>query len=382
MNQNVSIYYQVIKKLMNNNISDDGILYYIALKSLYNPSMEKVFINVNTLYYQLYNTSIKHDKNITKVFVSIENALKELEHIEVIKILSTTEHNYLIDMSGLHCDEYTYLDVNTEENPNADIEFINGEPKEKVFNAFYQIELSDIQSIIKIGEKTTRAILRYYFEYLSILADVRKTYFMLSREELNIRTKIDKRSIDKYNNILEENHLIYIARYDYKYCNNGHVVNNLYTTTREENIKFTNDERDKFIKQHLDDGTIYLSKSYSNKGKNTKEYKENLAQQHEDVIKHENIVAKKSFGRRASKMIDDADSVPKSTEQSVNKFTGSNNVPKDTVVQDKWWIAIIKNKDNDIEIRRNLACKFDCMELLEDEIPMPKKANHEMLTFD
>ena len=107
MNQNVSIYYQVIKKLMNNNISDDGILYYIALKSLYNPSMEKVFINANTLYYQLYNTSIKHDKNITKVFVIIENALKELEHIEVIKILSTTEHNYLIDMSGLHC-EYSY----------------------------------------------------------------------------------------------------------------------------------------------------------------------------------------------------------------------------------------------------------------------------------
>jgi hypothetical protein len=370
MNKNLTLSFRTVDELVKKGVSDDALVTYIALKSLYNTNMEEILISYDSINYQLYKDIIKNDGHSSQKKAIYLNSIKELQSVNKVSIIKEFADGVLLDMDGLFCTDEETIEVN-DANPFD----VNVKGEEKVKNYYFTIDIEQVQNVLR-QMNNKKKIFRYLFMYLGLKAKNNDLlYFMCTREELVNITKIDIRSIDKYNKVLSENNIIYVKKnVDYKWSDTKNTVSNGYGLYKDKNE--IDSSYGKYIKERVDNGKIILSKSY------TKDYKENIKQQHEDVVKHEDNVAKKSFGRRASKMIDDAGSVPKSTEQSVNKFTGSNNVPKDTVVQDKWWIAIIKNKDNDIETRRNLACKFNCMELLEDEIPMVKKQKHEMLTFD
>lgn len=355
MNKNLTLSFRTVDELIKKGISDDALITYIALKSLYNTNMEEMVISYDSINYQLYKDIIKNDKNSSKKKAIYLNSIKELQSANKVSIIKEFANGVLLDMNGLFC-----TDEETIESNDANPFDSNVKGEEKVKNYYFTIDIEQVRNVLR-QMNNKKKVFRYLFMYLGLKAKNNDLlYFMCTREELANITKIDIRSIDTYNNVLSENNIIYVKKnVDYKWSDTKNTVSNGYGLYKDKNE--IDSSYGKFIKERVDNGKIILSKSYANKGKDTKDYKENIKQQHEDVVKHEDNVAKKSFGRRASKLDD---------------------TPVQGKVKDEWWISIIKNKDIDIEMRRNLACKFNCMELLEDEIPMVKKQKHEMLTFD
>lgn len=374
MNKVINLHYRTGMELIKKGVSDDALAIYISLRSLYNSNMEEQLISADCLYYQLFNKFIKRREE----YKWIKSALYELEKIELISISEELSNQYVIDMTGLNDSVDIQIDKEEIDPFTNEVTRIS---KENVNNYFYTIDLDQIQKVLE-DNGNKKAIIRYYFMYLGLRAENKGYYFMISREELADRTTFDIRSIDKYNKILSDNKLIYVVHYEnYKYSDTKRTLNNLYTVYKEQEIVETNKSRDEFLKEHLADGSIYKSKSYANKGKDTKEYKEKLAQQQEDkgVTKCDTLTTDKKHFGNSTVFIDVINTEPSEEElniieQEEKKKTVSNSTPYE------WWIDMIQNDNLDMSQRIELAHKFDCEYLLDGVQKIRKQ--HEMLTFD
>lgn len=365
MNKVINLHYRTGMELIKKGVSDDALSIYLALRSLYNTNMEEQLISADCLYYQLFNKMISKS-NASREYKWIKSALYELEQIELISISDEQSNQYVIDMTGLK--DSVNIQIDKEEIDPFTNE-VTGTLKENVNNYLYTIDLDQIQKALE-DNGNKKAIIRYYLMYLGLRAENKGYYFMITREELADRTTFSVRSIDKYNEILENNKLIYVVHYEnYKYSDTKRTLNNLYTVYKELEIEETDKARDEFLKEHLADGSIYESKTYANKGKDTKEFKEKIAKP----------VEEKKDTHFGAKSIIDLDIEPKESElmkieEQEKKQPVSNSTPYE------WWIDMIQNDNLDMSQRIELAHKFDCEYLLDGVQKIRKQ--YEMLAFD
>lgn len=229
MNKIINLHYRTGMELIKKGLSDDALAIYISLRSLYNSNMEEQVISADSLYYQLFNKFIKKDSHSSREYKWIKLALYELEKIELILISEEQNNQYVIDMTKLN--DSVDIQIDKEEIDPFTNE-VTGTLKKNVKNYFYTIDLDQLQKVLE-DNKNNKSIIRYYFMYLNLKAENKKDgnelyFFMKTREELESITKFSVRSIDKYNNILVDNKLIYIVKYDdYKYSDTKRTVSNL-----------------------------------------------------------------------------------------------------------------------------------------------------------
>ena len=192
----------------NDNITENGIYTYLCLKPLVNNYYTYLHITVTEL------NSVLSDADIIKRPKQqdiIKQGLKELEAAEYIKIISTKKNDfdYELDVEGM-VEEYS------KDNPFTIYEV----------DAFKQA-LKDNN-----GYKTIFKYLSNYFYKVThnemSADDSELYYFNADRESLAKDCELSVRSIDKYNDILVNNEIIYIHKHDYKYTDSNKQVPNAY----------------------------------------------------------------------------------------------------------------------------------------------------------
>ena len=210
----------------NDNITENGIYTYLCLKPLVNNYYTYLHITVTEL------NSVLSDADIIKRPKQqdiIKQGLKELEAAKYIKIISTKKNDfdYELDVEGM-VEEYS------KDNPFTIYEV----------DAFTQA-LKDNN-----GYKTIFKYLSNYFYKVThnemSADDSELYYFNADRESLAKDCELSVRSIDKYNDILVNNEIIYIHKYNYKYCDSGKQLTNAYGLYKNK------DEIEKRCNQYLD----------------------------------------------------------------------------------------------------------------------------------
>lgn len=195
---NVYLSNTVISDLQFN---DYEIATYVALKSIYNSNRNMQFISYNMIAYELYN-----GKCTNTAMTNIKNAFHSLVDkglVVIIEQLSTTE--FVLDLSKLYF-EYS-----------------------KGSNEYYTvIRLDEVHSIMNIANKMDKfKLLRYFITCLRTICRTQGIYvdqstkqnfvgFMTQEylcEQIGICYKSNFKLIQQYNDILEENKLLYIYRH-------------------------------------------------------------------------------------------------------------------------------------------------------------------------
>lgn len=210
MIENIYVNHKTFARLTDNdNITECGVYVYLCLKPMVNKSYTHIFTSVNAINRTLSDDDInKNNKALVKY---IKTGLKELEAAEYIKIISTKKNDfdYELDVEGM-VEEYS------KDNPFTIYEV----------DAFKQT-LKDNN-----GYKTIFKYLSNYFYKVThnemSADDSELYYFNADRESLAKDCELSVRSIDKYNDILVKNEIIYIHKHDYKYTDSNKQVPNAY----------------------------------------------------------------------------------------------------------------------------------------------------------
>lgn len=219
MNTNISLDHKTCGQLLR--LSDDAIIAYIALKSLYNRQMEQQLISLQSIIYQLDKDIINKKKtNCKSVFKSFEDGIIELEKAEFIEIINRNKDYYEINMQGLFV-----------EDVSKQIDEADGNKRKVSYFTMFDMSLfSDLYM-----DNKRKEIFRFLFYYLSSKHNNDEYfYFMKTREEMASDINLDIRTIDKYIESLEEYGVIYVFRNPYKWKNSNKQLSNLYGLSEDE----------------------------------------------------------------------------------------------------------------------------------------------------
>ena len=247
----------------NDNITENGIYTYLCLKPLVNNYYTYLHITVTEL------NSVLSDADIIKRPKQqdiIKQGLKELEAAEYIKIISTKKNDfdYELDVEGM-VEEYS------KDNPFTIYEA----------DAFKQA-LKDNN-----GYKTIFKYLSNYFYKVThnemSTDDSELYYFNADRESLAKDCELSVRSIDKYNDILVNNEIIYIHKYDYKYTDSNKQVPNAYGLYKNK------DKIESYCNQYIDEHKDIIYPSYIPRGKGSKKLMKEAKKAQSDAPVEENI---------------------------------------------------------------------------------------------
>lgn len=193
--KNIRLYKHILK---NQNITENGILAYIALTyadiGLYFP----YYITFEQLEFMLTGETSSIGNKNRKICKRIENGIIELEHEKIIKIASK-------DKNGLQIDYR-----------NSNVNFVNEKP-------FVLIRDYEIRTILLSGEQSKEIILRYFINIIGSLSNDKKAantdtgYSMTYVGSYNMDTLaslsyISRRTAIRYNQKLVDLGLLYIAR--------------------------------------------------------------------------------------------------------------------------------------------------------------------------
>lgn len=305
MRKEMTIHFRSAYELIKKGVSDDAIAIYISLLSLYNINMEEMTLSCNSLYRQLYNKPITNG-NKNREYKWIKSALEELDNYKIIEILEEEDKEFTIDMSNLKASTNITIE---QETINPFTGESNGTEKVNVNNFYITLQLEQIQNVLK-DNGNKKSILKYMIQYFNLKANNKDLYyFNMERSQIGYECELDIRTIDRYNNILTNNEIIYIYKYDYKYSDSQKTISNAYGLNKDKDK--IESECEKFIKEKIANGEIYESKTYANKGKNTKEFKQSLVKKE---VENEEPKVSKSFGDRKPKI----DVEP--TEQQLQKI--------------------------------------------------------------
>ena len=227
MTKEIMLHHKTFGKLIQNeNITENGLYVYLCLKPLVNNHFTYLPMNVVKLNSVFSNADISTKK---KQQDYIKTGLQELTQVNLTKIISNNKNNYELDLDGM-------VEKYSKDNPYT------------VFpvDAFRQA-LEDCHN-----RKTIFKCLSGFFYELThnkITANTDGSemyYFNATREELAEICRIDVRSLDKYLDILQKNKIIYIYKYNYKYCDSGKQLTNAYGLYKNK------DEIEKRCNQYLD----------------------------------------------------------------------------------------------------------------------------------
>ena len=216
----------------NDNITENGIYVYLCLKPFaVSSNWTYLPINIVKLNSILSDVDILNRK---KQQDYIKTGLQELEQINLLKIISSKKNDYELDLEGM-IEEYD------KDNPNPYTIY--------EADAFKQT-LKDCSN-----RKTIFKYLSNFFYMLTHLGGSEMFYFTSERKSIAESCGIDVRSVDKYNDILVKNKLIYIHKYDYKYFDSKKQLRNVYGLYKNK------DKIDNYCNEYLNsvkDG-VYLS---------------------------------------------------------------------------------------------------------------------------
>ena len=194
MTINIKIYDRTFADFSkNDNITENGIYTYLCLTPFINSNYTYLHINVAEL-----NSILSDVANNKKQKDYIKTGLQELEETDLIKIISNrnNKYDYEIDLDNM-VEEYD------KKNPYTVYPV----------DAFRQT-LKDCGN-----KKTIFKFLSGYFYRLThneASADGSEPLcFIATKEELAKNYRIDVRSVDKYNNILTKNKIIYARKFHY-----------------------------------------------------------------------------------------------------------------------------------------------------------------------
>lgn len=180
-------------------LSDSEISVYIALRSIYQSSKEKQYVSYNMIAYELYGIGDFKRAVANQIKLAFKSLI-EKEYIIVDEQLSTTE--FILDMKKL------YIDTNENDT---------------YYTVIYD---NEVHSILNLNTKADKfKILRYYVICLRYICRTQgiyqdchseKTNFVgfMTQEYLSSQTGINVSIIQSYNEILMENHILYVHRHN------------------------------------------------------------------------------------------------------------------------------------------------------------------------
>lgn len=193
----VLLYKNTCGDLHQSELSSHTLATYVALRSLANPYNTTTIVSIESIGYQLKGT-MELDK---REVANFKSGLQELHDNGNIEILSVKGKNYEIDMSNL----------------------IEQTGKQDKSNKYIMFKLEDIRNLY--NHKTcTVDVFKYLF---FLLGEMDKFYIVCSREVLSECSRLNIKTVDSYNDILEECNILYVHRYNAKYVNTGKKLTNL-----------------------------------------------------------------------------------------------------------------------------------------------------------
>ena len=235
MTRNIVLHHKTFGKLsQNENITENGIYVYLCLKPFaVSSNWTYLPINIVKLNSILSDVDILNRK---KQQDCIKSGLQELEQANLIKIISSKKNDYELDLEGM-IEEYD------KKNPNP-----------------YTVYEADAfkQALKNCGNKKT--ILKQLSDFFYRLThnevsvdmdSMEMYYFNAERESIAESCGIDVRSVDKYNDILVKNNIIYIHKYNYKYSDSGKQLTNAYGLPKNKDTidSYCNDYLNDLIKK-------------------------------------------------------------------------------------------------------------------------------------
>lgn len=272
MKQIVNIGYFEGQQLIDRGLSQESILIWLILKSLYNANNEKAYVTAEMLYNMMYDKELSNNRNKKQ---SIIDSIRELDANGIIKILDLTKDYIVLDLSNLALKEevevtqldedyffenntkgYSIFDTNISDVPVDDLK--EGYVTKTVTNYYFQVDWENIKKAFNEGNNRPEIIM-YMLKLLSLKGENNMFYFMETRTDLSNRLGMNLKTIDKYNEILSDAHIIYIKKFDYKYIDTGKQLKSLYGLYREQDIKAIDESADKFVKQQLEAKKIKYS---------------------------------------------------------------------------------------------------------------------------
>lgn len=189
---------------LNNNIISDlklndyEIATYVALRSIYSSARDTQFVSYNMITYELFNGKCT---NTASTYIKIAfQSLVDKEFVTIIEQLSTTE--FVLDLKKLYfetSDEY-----------------------------YTVIRLDEVHSIMNINNKMDKfKLLRYFITCLRTICRTQGIYidqfakqnfvgFMTQEylcNQIGVSYKSNFKLIQQYNDVLEENKLLYVYRH-------------------------------------------------------------------------------------------------------------------------------------------------------------------------
>ena len=264
----VNICYLEGRKLIDMGLSQESILIWLILKSLYNPNNEKAYVTAEMLYNMIYDKELSNNRNKKQ---SIIDGIKELDANGIIKIIELNKNYIVLDLSNLAYKkeiEISYFDAeyffmnNTkdyDEFTDNICDIPSNDRKEgcmtkTIDNHFVQVDWDNIKKAFNEGnnrpEIITYMLQYFYLKGSNIRDDKDMFYFVSSRKEIANKLNMHITTVDKYNKILCDAHIIYIKRFNYKWIDTGKQIKSLYGLYREEDIKAIDEMAESFIKEN------------------------------------------------------------------------------------------------------------------------------------
>lgn len=182
----------------NDNITENGIYVYLCLKPFaVSSNWTYLPINIVKLNSILSDVDILNRK---KQQDCIKTGLKELEQANLIKIISNKKNDYELDLENM-------IEPYDKDNPNPYTVY--------EADAFKQA-LKDCGNKKTILKQLSDFFYRLTHNEVSVDMDsMEMYYFNAERESIAESCGIDVRSVDKYNDILTKNKIIYARKLHY-----------------------------------------------------------------------------------------------------------------------------------------------------------------------
>lgn len=235
MTRNIVLHHKTFGKLsQNENITENGIYVYLCLKPFaVSSNWTYLPINIVKLNSVLSDVDILNRK---KQQDCIKSGLQELEQADLIKIISNKKNDYELDLEGM-------IEPYDKDNPNPYTVY--------EVDAFKQA-LKDCGNKKTILKQLSDFFYRLTHNEVSVDMDsMEMYYFNAERESIAESCGIDVRSVDKYNDILVKNNIIYIHKYNYKYSDSGKQLTNAYGLPKNKDTidSYCNDYLNDLIKK-------------------------------------------------------------------------------------------------------------------------------------
>jgi hypothetical protein len=243
MNNKIFISFRTYERMAN--CSGEAFAVYFALKSYYNQQAEGLEISASGIYHRLTNC-YPNAKHQTRDLEPIVKGIQELHEAGLIKILDNFKSDFYIDVSNLY--EDNKVDVETEGifDPSEKV-------SETVDNFYTDFTLEQIQGLYKEYKGAILKYLMYLLDRKAMNNDY--LWFSDSREAIAEGFGMNVKTVDKYNEALVKNHVIYIHFFNYRYTKTSQTVANVYGLYKDKEAIESSCKT--FIKEKLEANEIY-----------------------------------------------------------------------------------------------------------------------------